>query len=121
MTESLRQNLICAVLVLVSIGIVLLLSPKTVYEPRGIMSTIGTASAPIPVSDVTAYAEFPPGATEKGYFSIELLDRENPVEAQRQLVNYARTLAAQIGAQGVVVEQLARGGDLWFLMGKAIT
>ncbi len=119
MTESMRQNLISGVLIIISVVIVLLLTPKMNYNPSGLISPIVSPQAPIAVSDVTAYKEIPTGMKQTGYFSAELYEKENPVLAQQRLVEYARQLAAQIGAHGVVV-QLAYSGDMWFLTGMAV-
>jgi alpha-glucuronidase len=75
---------------------------------------------PISASEVKAYRDFPAGAKELGFFSIELLEKNNPIEAQEKMVDYARVLAAGVGANGIVIEQLARGDELWYLMGKAV-
>lgn len=121
MTETMRQNGISALLVILSTIVVLLLSPKIVYEPRGIISPLVEVTAPSPVDEVVAYRFSPMGARPVGFFSVEFFAGEDQIKAQEDMVEYAKKLAAQVGANGVVVEQFSSGGDMWYLTGKAIT
>lgn len=120
MTETMRQNGISALLVILSTLVVLLLSPKIVYEPRGIISPLVEVTTPSAIDEVVAY-RFPPiGARPVGFFSVEFFAGDDQIKAQEKMVEYAKKLATQVGANGVVVEQFSSGGDMWYLIGKAI-
>jgi len=120
LTETTWQNVISGLLIVLSIVIVLFLLPATVYQPQGIISPVKKITGTKPVAEIVAYKTAPAGASTVGYFSVEFFEKDNPVSAQERMVEYAKELAGQIGANGVVVEQIAAGGNTWYMNGKAI-
>ncbi len=114
--ENLTQNLI-GLVILLAVGLLCWpLAPKPNPNPTGILLPTAPLNAPISTNQVQILEAMPPNAKILGtintklYFSSLSIAEENRDMAAS--FNYAKILAAQAGANGIVPVQIGTTGTV---------
>jgi len=109
-----RQNLLAALLIALVVGLFLLLTPGTDYQPRGIVFPWQKQKA----NDdqvVAVLTALPSGARVIGNLRVELAMAAEMSDPRQRLTGYARLLAASIGGNGVIVTGYASSEKIYLL------
>jgi len=107
--KNAQRTWITAIIGLAAVGLVIWLSPSPNYQARGILLPAQRIRPPISPNSVTLLSDPPFAGKVMGYINIE---RHYPASgnlAQRQIDQLAQKLAAQVGANTVVVNNFRLG------------
>ncbi|MDF2867546.1 MAG: hypothetical protein K0S11_1016 [Gammaproteobacteria bacterium] len=116
------------VYILVAIFTVLVIhwsAPAVIYKPKGMVLPVKEHLIPGKTSQVEVYAGISPGVFYQTLATIHVQSRYNPVNEQataEAMQDYAKGLAANVGANGLVLIQMASDPSTktFFLNAKAI-
>lgn len=121
---TIQQNLICLLIVLLSIIFVGWLAQKPLFEPQGLISLNqpSKSSKHYSMQEVGVYDHVPFSGKVRGDVTAELalISDESEYDQVQRLVDYARVRAGAIGANGLVVEMVAQRGQVLYLAGKLV-
>lgn len=124
--SSLQQNIISFVIILLVIAFIAWIGQKPPLEPVGIVSLKPTASVEInktlTAQQVGLYDYLPANAETLGEVTAELALDPNKTEQEQSehIAEYVRTLAANAGANGIVVQLVVARGHVIYFSGKLI-
>lgn len=100
------RTLICTVAGLLAVVLLVLSTPKTPLLPKGIARPAEKILPPVPTQQVKLYSAMPTNALVLGKISIEQgFDTLNE-STKTALIEKIKTLSAQLGANGVVVNAM---------------
>lgn len=98
---------ICTVAGLFAVLFLLAMTPKHVHEPHGIVLPEKKVRAPISADEVKIYEAPPVGFLQRlGSIRVELAFDDLNAQTRDRLLDKAKSLAASIGGNGVVVKVL---------------
>lgn len=98
------RHLICTLIGLIGVVVVVALTPRLSFLPKGMVLPAKTIRKPISASQVMIYREPPSGEVERlGQVRAELAFKVESQSVRDQLIKKIKRMAASIGANGVVV------------------
>lgn len=103
--QALNRNLVYFIVALVVGGAIYLSRPTMPVTPHGIfLPSTDTKYTPRAPTDVQAYTKLPSGSKIIGNVRVELHFNHDTDSAQNAVLNYAESLAAEGGANGLVID-----------------
>ena len=111
--KPVARTTICTLAGIVAVALLLLLTPSHPFAAKGIVLPAATIPAPIAADLVTIYDNVPDFHFRRmGQVRAELaFDQETP-ETRAQLIATVKSLAASVGANGVVVHLFVANNSL---------
>ena len=93
--------------VIIAAVVVILVSwtiPKQVNQPKGLLLPAAKVRSPSDPNNITFYGSKPPGAQTLGLVRVEQHKSVLVAQIRQQVRNKAKKLAAQVGANGIVIK-----------------
>ena len=107
------RTLVCTAIGLLVLAFLFMLTPKPVYLPHGIVLPEKVVRAPITDNQVAIFQAAPNGNYQRlGEVRVEMAYQILDTETRDRLFAYVKSLNAQVGANGVVINMLASGENL---------
>ena len=91
-------------LALVAVSLLVWSAPDYQYRPHGIVLPIAESKPAISPNQVVFYPQPPPDYEKIGMLRIVVHYSPNIKNFQQLIVNYAKTLASRVGANGVLIK-----------------
>lgn len=120
------RSVIGSIIGILAVSCLLLLAPKQTLLPKGIALPAKTIRPAIASSMVVLYQQIPTNSVENlGKISIEKSAAIDDAASRKLIIEKAKTLAAQIGANGMIINYFephpAEGmGQVFTFIGTAI-
>ena len=107
------RTLTCTFIGLLVLAAMLMLTPKHPYSPCGIALPSKITHASIPNNEVAILRQAPSGNFQTlGEVRAEMAFNQLDTETQDRLLDYVKTQAAKLGANGVVINVFVPGDGL---------
>src|SRR3989338_1091916 len=101
------RNIVCTLVGIIAVIGLIMTTPKAIFSPKGMLLPAKQVRAPIPASAVKIYHQAPQSDFQVlGKVHAELHFTVLNTQTQDALLAKVKSLAAQVGANGVVIELL---------------
>lgn len=112
-----NRSVICALAGVLALSIFLLCTPKEVISAKGIVLPAAIVRAPISSDEVRFYNQAPASFKKMGDVRVELQFSHLNSETENKLFEKVKSLAADVGANGVIIEMVVPSD----MVGKILT